>query len=211
MPDLETEPIESMDVDELESAPEETLIKPKRQMSEKQLANLSRAREKAKVVLGVKKKRSVTLRQQERKLRELKLKEKEDRVQAELNTLQTVNVHGDFEEEPVRYVKKPPKKKKQPRVVYYSSSEEDEPEPEIVYKKKVRKPKPIPEEVPEEEETPPPSPKKKARAKPRAKRPVEPDPPPLTYLQALQRGLLAAKANHKAEKVAKYDAYVANL
>lgn len=144
MSDLETEPIESMDVDELESIPEETLIKPKRQMSEKQLANLSRAREKAKVVLGVKKKRSATLRQQERKLRELKLKEKEDRVQAELNTLQTVNVDGDFEEEPVRYVKKPPKKKKQPKVVYYSSSEEDEPEPEIVYKKKVRKPKPIP-------------------------------------------------------------------
>ena len=139
MSDLENKPIESTDYDELEAIPEE---KPKRVMSEKQLANVARAREKAKVTLTEKKKRSTTLKQQERKLRELKLKEKEDRIQAELNTIQhTVNIDGDVEDEAVVYKKKP-RKKKPPKVVYYSSSEDDEPEPEIIYKKKSRKPKP---------------------------------------------------------------------
>ena len=64
----------------------------------------------------------------------------------------------------------------------------------------------------EPEVAPPPSPKKRARPKPRPKAlPRDPEPPPLTYLQVLQRGLLAAKATHKAEKVAKYDTYFANL
>ena len=64
----------------------------------------------------------------------------------------------------------------------------------------------------EPEVVPEPVPKKKARPKPRPKPvPREPEPPPLTYLQALQRGLMAAKSQHKAEKVAKYDAYFANL
>lgn len=139
MSDLENKPIESTDYDELEAIPEE---KPKRVMSDKQLANLAKAREKAKVTLTEKKKRSTTLKQQEKKLRELKLKEKEDRIQAELNTIQqTVNIDGDVEDEPVVYKKKPQKKKKPPKVVYYSSSEDDEPEPEIIYKKKSRKPK----------------------------------------------------------------------
>jgi len=142
MSDIESQPIESIDSDELESIPEEPPIKPKRVMSDKQLANLAKARQKAKVTLTEKKKRTTTLKQQERKLRELKLKEKEDRIQAELNTIQnTVNIEGDVEDEPIIYKKKP-KKKKAPKVVYYSSSEEDEPEPEIVYKKKARKPKP---------------------------------------------------------------------
>ena len=142
MSDMEHEPMGPVEHDEIEPIPEEpgelTTTKPKRHMSEKQLANLAKAREKAKVALTVKKKRSTTLKQQERKLRELKLKEKEDRVQAELNTLQnTVNVDGDAEDEPVRHVRKPTKKKKPPKIVYYSSSEEDdEPEPEIIYKKK---------------------------------------------------------------------------
>lgn len=142
MTDIENKPIESIEHDELEAIQEEKPIRPKRAMSDKQLANLAKAREKAKVTLTEKKKRTTTLKQQERKLRELKLKEKEDRIQAELNTIQnTVNIDGGVEDEPVVYKKKP-RKKKPPKVVYYSSSEEDEPEPEIVYKKKVRKPKP---------------------------------------------------------------------
>ena len=143
MSDIENKPIIPIEHDELEPIPEENPTRPKRAMSDKQLANLAKAREKAKVTLSEKKKRTTTLKQQERKLRELKLKEKEDRIQAELNTIQnTVNIDGDVEDEPVVYKKKP-RKKKPPKVVYYSSSEEDdEPEPEIVYKKKARKPKP---------------------------------------------------------------------
>ena len=142
MSDIETIPIDVIENDEFEAIPEEKPIKPKRVMSDKQLANLAKARQKAKVTLTEKKKRTTTLKQQERKLRELKLKEKEDRIQAELNTIQnTVNIDGDIEDEPVVYKKKP-RKKKPPKVVYYSSSEEDEPEPEIIYKKKARKPKP---------------------------------------------------------------------
>ena len=138
MSDIENKPIDVIENEEIEAIPE----KPKRVMSAKQLANLAKARERAKVTLTEKKKRTTTLKQQERKLRELKLKEKEDRIQAELNTIQnTVNIDGDVEDEPVVYKKKP-RKKKPPKVVYYSSSEDDEPEPEIVYKKKVRKPKP---------------------------------------------------------------------
>lgn len=136
MSDIESKPIESMD-EVLEPIPEDKPIKPKRHMSDKQLANLAKAREKSKLTLTEKKKRTTSLKQQERKLRELKLKEKEDRIQAELNTLQnTVNIDGDDEDEPIVYKKKP-RKKKPPKVVYYSSSEEDdEPEPEIIYKKK---------------------------------------------------------------------------
>ena len=135
MSDNEIEPKESIETYVTEVEP----IKKKRVMSEKQLANLAKAREKAKVSLTEKKKRSTTLKQQERKLRELKLKEKEDRIQAELNTIQTtVNIDGHVEAEPVVYKKK--KKKKPPKVVYYSSSSEEDDEP-IVYKKKKKPPK----------------------------------------------------------------------
>ena len=133
------EPIGPIETYGLAPIPEDKPIKPKRIMSQKQLDNLSKARDKAKIKLTEKKTRTTTLKQQERKLRELKLKEREDRIQAELNTIQnTVNIDGDIEEEPIRYVKKP--KKKATKIIYYSSSE-DESEPEIVYKKKIRKAK----------------------------------------------------------------------
>ena len=82
-------------------------------------------------------------------------------------------------------------------------------------KRKPRKPKVpevVPELVPEEEETPPPSPvKEMKKRKPRATT-VPKDPEPvLTYLQVLQRGLAAAKATQKAEKVQRYDAYFSHL
>ena len=143
MSDIESQSIEPIEYEEFAAIPEEKPMRPKRVMSDKQLANLAKARQKAKVALTEKKKRTTTLKQQERKLRELKLKDKEDRIQAELNSIQNtvVNIDGDVEDEPIVYKKKP-RKKKPPKVVYYSSSEEDdEPEPEIVYKKKVRKPR----------------------------------------------------------------------
>ena len=118
-------------------------------------------------------------------------------------------------------------------VIEAEELEEPEPEPPRAKAKAKRKPRKAPSPPPptdeDDEETvvpeyqsassdadtepevvPEPLPKKKARAKPRPKPPREPE-QPLTYLQVLQRGLLAAKATHKAEKVAKYDQYFANL
>jgi hypothetical protein len=57
--------------------------KQKRQMSEKQLANLAKAREKARISLTKKKERNKKLKEQEKKLKELKLKEKEDQTKRE--------------------------------------------------------------------------------------------------------------------------------
>ena len=90
---------------------------------------------------------------------------------------------------------------------------EPEPEPEPAKPKPKRKPRKlkVPEAVPEEE-TPPPSPvKEMKKRKPRAP-PVPRDPEPvLTYLQVLQRGLAAANATQKAEKIQRYDAYFSHL
>ena len=73
---------------------------------------------------------------------------------------------------------------------------------------------------PEESEEDPPKPKRERRAKPK---PAEglprggaavPQPPPVvqpppTYLEVLTRGLRAAQATQKAQKVARYDAFFA--
>ena len=99
----------------------------KRQMSEKQLENLAKAREKAKVALNEKRARNKKLKEQEKKLKEMKLKEKEDRIQAEMQALQPKEAN----------LPKPPpvKKKKKQKIVYYSSSDSSD-EEEIVYKKR---------------------------------------------------------------------------
>lgn len=113
--------------------------KPKRVMTEKQLENLARAREKANKVLKEKRARRSEMKAQEKKLKELQLKQREDAIQSQLNSLtKSVDVHGRPEPEEVRYVRKSVKKKKEPKIVYYSSSSSDESEPEIVYKKKPR-------------------------------------------------------------------------
>jgi len=136
----DTKPDVEVPEDEIDQTEKPQSPKQKRKMSEKQLANLAKAREKAKVKLGQKKERRDTLRQAEKKLKEMKIKDREDRVQAEINTLRAVNVEGIQEEEPVKYVRKSRKKKKAPKVVYYSSSSEDSSEPELVYRKKKKKP-----------------------------------------------------------------------
>ena len=125
----------------LEAIPEDGPAKPKRHMSEKQLENLARAREKAKISLGEKRERARKLKENERQLKEMKLKKKEDQIQAELDTLAAVSITGASEDGPVRYVRKPKKKKKPPTVVYYSSSSEDEGPPVMVYRKKPKEQK----------------------------------------------------------------------
>ena len=129
------EPTESDD-DVPESMPK--LTRPKRQMSEKQLANLAKAREKAKVALNEKRARNKKLKDQEKKLKELKLKEREDRIEAEMRALQPEKPKA---EEVAKPVKKTVKKK--PKVIYYSSSDDDD-EPEIVYKKRPKKTASVP-------------------------------------------------------------------
>ena len=130
-------------------------VKPKRQLSEKQLENLAKARTKANEALKVKRERNAALKKSEKKLKELKMKEREERVQAELNAMtKTVDVEGKEEKEPVQYVRKPKKTKKPPKIVYYSSSSEES-SPEIVYKKK---PKQLPTK-PKKEKRPPKYPK----------------------------------------------------
>ena len=57
----------------LEAIPEDGPAKPKRHMSEKQLENLARAREKAKISLGEKRERARKLKENERQLKEMKL------------------------------------------------------------------------------------------------------------------------------------------
>jgi len=129
------EPTESDD-DVPESMPK--LTRPKRQMSEKQLANLAKAREKAKIALNEKRARNKKLKDQEKKLKELKLKEREDRIQAEMRALQPEKPAAEEVAKPVRK-----KVKKKPKVIYYSSSEDDD-EPEIVYKKRPKKTASVP-------------------------------------------------------------------
>ena len=96
---------------------------------------------------------------------------------------------------------------------------EPEPEPEPVRPKlkravsrKTRIPDPPPVSAEEsEDETPPPKPKR-VRRTPKPAAAPQPPPvaqPPLTYLEVLTRGLRAAQATQKAEKVARYDAFFA--
>lgn len=157
------EPILTYDSDELDTVPEDESVepmeptrplKPKRHMSAKQLDNLSKAREKARCKLAEKRQRTTALKQQEKRLRELKMKRREEDVEKELLSFKSVSVAGDEEVEPVRYVRKGKKKKKPPKVVYYSSSDEDSDEPEIVYKRRPRRPSapPAPRHAQENEE-----------------------------------------------------------
>lgn len=132
--------------------------KPKRQMSEKQLENLAKARAKANESLKLKRERTAKLKKHEKQLKELKMKEREEKVQAELNALtKTVDVNGKEETEPIQYVRKPKKTKKPPKIVYYSSSSEES-SPEIEYRKR-------------------PKAKKEHPTKPVKERPVPPKPP----------------------------------
>ena len=114
--------------------------------------------------------------------------------QAALREATTLDV--SFEEEPEQVEEEVPEEE----------VAEPEPEPEPEPPKKQRKPRKAkpPEEAPEP--PPPPSPKKrKPRAPPRE---VSPE---LTYLEVLKRGMAAAKATQRAERLNRYDSYFSLL
>jgi len=128
--------------------------KPKRIMSEKQLENLKRARELAKIKLNLKKKETI---ESKKKMMELKLQqklEKNQTIDMELNELKkkiTIPREPEPEPEPgpepepetvllptaVQYTVPRSTKKRVKKVIYVSDSDSDiESEEEIVYKKK---------------------------------------------------------------------------
>ena len=129
--------------------------------------------------------------------------------QAALKEATTLDVSFEKEEEPEQ-VEEPEKAEEVEEVAEEPVVEEPEVEPEPVVEeppkkqRKPRKPKP-PEEAPEP--PPPPSPKKR---KPRAP-PREVSPEPLSYLEVLKRGMAAAKATQRAERLNRYDSYFSLL
>ena len=125
--------------------------------------------------------------------------------QAALREATTLDV--SFEEEPEQ-VEEPEEVAEEEVEEVAEPEPEAEPEPVVEEppkkQRKPRKPKP-PEEAPEP--PPPPSPKKR---KPRAP-PREVSPEPLSYLEVLKRGMAAAKATQRAERLNRYDSYFSLL
>lgn len=121
---------------------EEVIIpftKPKRIMSEKQLENLKKAREIAKIKLNQKKKETA---ENKKKIIELKLLQKLKKTQSidmQLEDLKKKTIEPESEpESEVKkiYIKKPKPKKK---IVYITESDSDSDDEKVIYKKK-RKP-----------------------------------------------------------------------
>jgi hypothetical protein len=119
--------------------------KPKRVMSEKQLENLKRAREIAKVKLNQKKKETTENKKKEVELKLLQKLEKNQTINKQLEDLKEKVIKSEPEKEPspipkiddeIIYIKKTKSKPKK-KVVYISESDSDD--QEVVYKKK-RKP-----------------------------------------------------------------------
>jgi len=118
--------------------------KPKRIMSEKQLENLKKAREIAKIKLNQKKKETAENKQKEVELKLLQKLEKNQTIDKKLEDLKKVIIKPEPEPEvekipkiddDIIYIKKTRKPKK--KVVYISESDSDE--QEVVYKKKTKK------------------------------------------------------------------------
>ena len=131
-------------------------------------------------------------------------------------------------EEPEIVPEAEPSPEPEPEPEIVPETEEPEVEPEPVKKRAPRKPKvPVEEEEPVKKRAPrkkipvessdddvqlqPPPPKKTRAPKPRVASSETLQEEPLTYLQVLQRSLLSARASDKANKVAWYDAYFAQL
>ena len=118
--------------------------KPKRIMSEKQLENLKKAREIAKIKLNQKKKETAENKQKEVELKLLQKLEKNQTIDKKLEDLKKVIIKPEPEPEiekipkiddDIIYIKKTRKPKK--KVVYISESDSDD--QEVVYKKKSKK------------------------------------------------------------------------
>ena len=118
--------------------------KPKRIMSEKQLENLKKAREIAKIKLNEKKKQTIENKRKEDELKLLQKLEKNQTIDKQLEDLQKIVIKSEPEKEPIPipkidddiiYIKKTRKPKK--KVVYISETDSDD--EEVVYKKKSKK------------------------------------------------------------------------
>lgn len=118
-------------------------VKPKRVMSEKQLENLKKAREIAKIKLNEKRKETADNKKKEAELKLLKKLEKSQTMDKELDDLKEKIIKPDKPEpEPevipkldddIIYIKKTKSKPKK-KVIYISESDSDD--QEVVYKKK---------------------------------------------------------------------------
>lgn len=118
--------------------------KPKRIMSEKQLENLKKAREIAKIKLNEKKKQTIENKRKEDELKLLQKLEKNQTIDKKLEDLKKIVIKSEPEKEPspipkidddIIYIKKTRKPKK--KVVYISETDSDD--EEVVYKKKSKK------------------------------------------------------------------------
>ena len=118
--------------------------KPKRIMSEKQLENLKKAREIAKIKLNEKKKQTIENKRKEDELKLLQKLEKNQTIDKQLEDLKKIVIKSEPEKEPppipkidddIIYIKKTRKPKK--KVVYISETDSDD--EEVVYKKKSKK------------------------------------------------------------------------
>ena len=119
-------------------------VKPKRVMSEKQLENLKKAREIAKIKLNEKRKETANNKKREAELKLLKKLEKSQTMDKELDDLKEKIIKPDKpepepEHEPIPkidddiiYIKKTKSKPKK-KVIYISESDSED---EVVYKKK---------------------------------------------------------------------------
>ena len=118
--------------------------KPKRVMSEKQLENLKKAREIAKIKLNEKKKQTIENKRKEDELKLLQKLEKNQTIDKQLEDLKKIVIKSETEKEPppipkidddIIYIKKTRKPKK--KVVYISETDSDD--EEVIYKKKSKK------------------------------------------------------------------------
>ena len=118
--------------------------KPKRIMSEKQLENLKKAREIAKIKLNEKKKQTIENKRKEDELKLLQKLEKNQTIDKQLEDLKKIVIKSEPEKEPppipkidddIIYIKKTRKPKK--KVVYISETDSDD--EEVVYKKNRKK------------------------------------------------------------------------
>jgi hypothetical protein len=121
-------------------------VKPKRVMSEKQLENLKKAREIAKIKLNEKRKETADNKKKEAELKLLKKLEKTQTMDKELDDLKEKIIKPDKPDKPepeqevipkldddIIYIKKTKSKPKK-KVIYISESDSDD--QEVVYKKK---------------------------------------------------------------------------
>ena len=113
-------------------------------MSEKQLENLKKAREIAKIKLNEKKKQTIENKRKEDELKLLQKLEKNQTIDKQLEDLKKIVIKSEPEKEPppipkidddIIYIKKTRKPKK--KVVYISETDSDD--EEVVYKKKSKK------------------------------------------------------------------------